>query len=137
MNLELHEPLPSLLALGEAWNLFEGRLVDTEESLYSREEIEHCLLHDLMQLWTVTDELGPAAAAVTQFQMFGETKVCYVLLLAGRDMDSWRHHLEDIEEWARENGAVKMKLHGRAGWERKLDTYTKSTVIFTKDLHHG
>lgn len=42
---------------------------------------------------------------------------------AGIDMDSWLEFYPLVEEWAKEHGATKIQVHGRAGWARVLDKF--------------
>jgi hypothetical protein len=134
-QLELHAPISALPALEDAWGLLEG-LIEKEDSLFTRDEIEHNLCYDLMQLWTVTDERGVAAVAVTQFQQFGDILICAVILLGGRGMSNWIHHMDDLEAWALSRGASRMKIHGRDGWERRLSGYRKTSIVLSKELRH-
>lgn len=88
------------------------------------------------QLWTI---IGPGglvyAAMVTEIlQYVGGAKTCMLLLLGGTEMRRWIHLIEEVEQWAREEGCSQLEIHGRRGWKRMLKQYTQPFIVLRKEL---
>src|SRR3954469_2976868 len=59
--------------------------------------------------------------------------VCLVWLASG-DLEPLLERYVDIEAWAAREGAVAMRIQGRAGWLRVLPGFRKAGVILEKEL---
>jgi NADPH-dependent ferric siderophore reductase len=59
--------------------------------------------------------------------------VCLVWLASG-DLEPLLERYVDIEAWAAREGAVAMRIQGRAGWLRVLPGYKQTGVILEKEL---
>lgn len=81
-------------------------------------DIYALLLRRQLQLWVVRCGAETRACGVTRIEDYPRARVCGMLLVAGKEMDSWLHFDKDIEAWAREQGCTAMEGPGRRGWER-------------------
>jgi hypothetical protein len=61
--------------------------------------------------------------------------VCLVWLASG-DLQPLLERYVDIEAWAAREGAVVMRIQGRAGWLRVLPGFKHAGVILEKELCH-
>jgi GNAT superfamily N-acetyltransferase len=73
-----------------------------------------------------------AAATVLINSDFG--KVCVITLCAGRKMSRWVKLIDRIEAYARDEGCARIRIFGRKGWLRVLETYELRHVVMDKAL---
>ena len=98
-------------------------------------EVLSDLLRRRAQLWISGNEDTIEAACVTEIVIRGEKKYCNVWLTGGHGVNNWLHHLDTIEEWAKEKGCDAMTIdRARLGWKRLLPKYTIRTVTLVKDI---
>ena len=77
--------------------------------------ILYSLLDGTMQLWIAT-ERKPPVIVVTAVTDYPEAKVLSVVLLAGRDIRAWLHHVEAaLEAFARDQGCTALEAWVRPG----------------------
>ena len=83
---------------------------------------EACLEKD-MQLWVIYEqpEHKIVLAVVTQIINYPKTKVCRIVTLGGESDLLWENKLFILEEWAKENGCVRVETFCRDGLQRKLN----------------
>src|SRR3954447_13482702 len=91
------------------------------------------------QLWVgaTTAEPGtPRVMLITRLLPYPRLTVCELLACVGDDREAWEPLLEDIERWAKANGAALMQPIARPGWERVLAKrgYRKTHVMLEKVL---
>lgn len=104
---------------------------------YWPQDIYQRLMYREMTLWLVRDgEDAICACAVTQLWSQPRVKVCDLLLVGGEGLENWAHLIGKIEDWARSQGCVETRAHGRAGWKREAKTfgYEQLHVVFRKRL---
>lgn len=85
-------------------------------------------------LWVVTDGERFLSAAVTSLELHRSGLACRVSACGGEEMPRWLHHLGEIEQYARDEGCVKVWFEGREGWSRALSGYRPRTVSLEKRL---
>lgn len=88
------------------------------------------------QLWLIRDGGTIKGCVITQITVDNE-RVAEVPLVAGDDMASWLHLLDDLEAWARREGCVAMvSTAGREGWVRTLKNlgWQKVAVLMERRL---
>lgn len=85
-------------------------------------------------LWLALSGDAIDAAAVTKLVRTDRHLVALITAVGGRDMDQWLDHLTAIEQWARREGAQRLRIFGRKGWQRKLDGYHVSNVVLERSL---
>lgn len=102
---------------------------------YRLVDVFAALIKQDMQLWVAGNEDGSVkVCAITEVIDYPSMRVANFFLVAGEEREGWLHHLESVEEWAREKGCVKLELRGRKGWEKVLKDWNMSQIILEKDL---
>jgi len=104
---------------------------------FDAEDIKNFCKQGAMQLWLVIDETDQVlATVVTELRNYPNFKVCDARIVTGRDMNTWQHHVADLEIWAKQKGCKKMELFARPGWEKVMKPYgyVKTHVQIEKDL---
>jgi hypothetical protein len=78
------------------------------------------------------------AAAVTELHETEWRKVCVLVACGSRRSakreGGWLPLLDGIEAYARAAGCSAMRIMGRKGWARVLNSYTVKRIILEKDL---
>lgn len=101
------------------------------------EVIESEVLDGEQLLWLAWSEGSPPtveAAATTQLVSANGQLICVIVCCGGRDRRRWLGFLEQIEAYARAEGAVKTRIYGRKGWERVLEGYRSKCVVLERGL---
>lgn len=93
--------------------------------------------NDNAALFLLIDKHGFYGATIAKVEQnpTGEIEL-QIPACGGREFSAWRHHLEQIEEWARSKGATMSRIEGRLGWQRVLarDGYKRHAIILEKQL---
>lgn len=97
------------------------------------ESIKEALDQDRMLLWLTWDGARVRAVATTGLEIVPRGKVCKAIACAGDD-PSWSERLAPIEQYARDQGCVAMRVQGRPGWSRVLRDYEIEWVALEKRL---
>lgn len=110
----------------------------------------NCIVDDMMarlynkqqQLWAVVDEgavLGIMTSEIMNYPQCKKLRLGSIVLDPGTLEKAKPLLLSLIDDFARENACVGIEFAGRTGWERTLrdDGYTKSSLVYTKELNHG
>lgn len=93
------------------------------------EEIEKQVLAGEQLLWLAWS--GRIEAAATTHL---SRDVCTLTACSGHQRERWLPLFEKIENYAKAEGALVMRIFGRKGWERVLDGYRVQHVVLEKDL---
>ena len=136
MRLDL---IPPELA-GEVWPEVESYIASALER-EGREHIPSQVLKSIqsgaMQLFIVRDDRDVAiAAAVVAIHEYQDVKRCRVHWCGGTGVEKWIHLLSGIEDWAKAKGCEMVKVTGRDGWLKVLQSHgwEKQGVILGKRL---
>lgn len=90
------------------------------------------------QLWVGADdgEAYPKVIMITRLLPYPRLTACELLACVGDDREAWEPLLDDVEAWAKANGASLMQPIARPGWERVLAKrgYRKTHVMLEKVL---
>lgn len=117
-----------------------------EEAWEDIEYVRQGLLRGQYQLWIgyperVTQNWGyfPKeldVAMITEFFPRGKQIVCAIRWLAGKNMEDKLQDIGLVENWALGNGAHRLEIWGRPGWERLLKplAYKRDFVVLSRDL---
>jgi hypothetical protein len=97
-------------------------------------EFETDVIAGRQLLWIAWDGLAIEAAATTHLSRINGRTVCTITACAGRVMDQWLPLLSKIEDYAKAEGAGRMRIYGRKGWVRVLDGYKAEFTIMEKGL---
>lgn len=87
-----------------------------------------------LQLWAVKQGHFVIAAMTSRFWPSQTGRVCHLTVGGGMHMEDWLHLCKQVEEYAKANDCVKVRLAGRNGWERKLTNYRRVGVILEREL---
>lgn len=89
-----------------------------------------------MQLWVIKDGEQVTGAIVTEIYPTAAGLTCALPVVGGVMGDGVMEAMSRIESWAREQGCVRLRGEGRAGWERALKPYgwSKKTTVIEKQL---
>lgn len=88
-------------------------------------------LHSGSQLWVAGSAQAVTAICITRLHHDGD---CDVELCAGDRVDQIIEFLPIIEAWAKESGALRVRIEGRPGWMKKLQNYRLKKVVMEKML---
>lgn len=95
------------------------------------EDLDEAIKAEKMQLWQ-----NDRSVIVTELIAFPQYNVINIALAAG-DLDAVMAWQPTIEQFARENGATRMRMMGREGWSAVLPKYgwhQDRRVMFEKEL---
>ena len=131
-------PVPYLAQVWPDISSWISGVVERSDGRWSVELIAKQFLSGNWQLWVVWD--GEAVAAVIGTEIYVEgtgMNLARVVFTTGTGAAKWTHLLSDIEDWARDQGAVKLEMMARKGWAKHLPAYKMTHVLLEKDLRHG
>lgn len=98
-------------------------------------EYEQSVLSGHQLLWLAwSNDKQIEAAATTHLIRVGSQVICVLTACAGYQRERWLPLFQRIEQYARDEKAVSMRIFGRPGWQRILEGYTVENVILEKRL---
>ena len=120
----------------KVWPLVEPMLRKAIErtGLNDFADIESALFTGSQLLWMAVSEGHIEAAVTTQLVKAGDVKACIIVACSGEESGRWLHLIGGIEKYAKDEGASRVRIYGRKGWERVLDGYRVEHVIMEKNL---
>ena len=84
------------------------------------------------QLWVALDK-EIIGAVVTSIDEGSNARVCNILSLAGKDLESWLYLLDEkLTEFAKLNGCAALEYVGRGGFAKLLPSYQEDGRVFIK-----
>lgn len=98
-------------------------------------DIEADILAGRSLLWIAWNGHAIEAAAATVLINSEDGKVCVITVCGGRGMRRWLPLARQIENYARDEGCVSVRIFGRRGWLRALEGYKQRYVIMEKEMH--
>ena len=122
--------------IAEVWPLARGLIksaIDATE-LSDFGEFEGDILAGRQLLWLAITGTSIEAAATTQLSKVNGRLVCTLTACAGYCRERWLPLFLKIEQYAKDEGAVRMRLFGRKGWARILDGYHVEYLVLEKGL---
>lgn len=107
-------------------------------TLYPR-DIYDGLTSRNMKLWLVVSGDVLWGCCVTQLVNYQRMRCLNILVVGGRDVDSWEHFYRDIEDYAALLECDGVEFGGRGGWSRKakLCGFNPVMTIYRKMLSDG
>jgi hypothetical protein len=127
--------VPPLLKIA-IWKIVADRL----RAAYLKTDLGHTLdlerdvLEGDADLWLAVSDGEIEAAAVTLLVRTDKHLVCQIAAVGGKSMAQWLGLLPKIEEWAKRQGAAKVRIMGRLGWVCLLENYRVSNVVLERAL---
>jgi hypothetical protein len=97
-------------------------------------DIEDDILAGRSLLWVAWNGRAVEAAAATVLINSEIGKVCVITACGGSGMKRWLPLIGRIENYAGNEGCVRVRIYGRKGWLRALDGYAQKHVIMDKEL---
>jgi hypothetical protein len=91
-------------------------------------------LHDRAQLWVVWDDDKCDGAGLTQLVETPQGRLCIIARFGATTGSQWLATLPVLEQWAKSQGCVCVRLYGRVGWAEKLKDYALKGVILDRKL---
>ena len=85
-------------------------------------------------LWISVFEGAIVAAMTTSLVPSPDGLVLRMVSCGGSHMDLWKQCHSQIEEYAKQEGCVRVVSEGRPGWARVLDGYKVKAVVLEKRL---
>lgn len=97
------------------------------------DHIESQVLSGDQFLWlAISDHIE--AAATTHLIKTSRKPVLIITACSGAQRERWLPLLATIEKYAKDEGASRVRIYGRRGWERALNGYRCEYVILEKVL---
>ncbi|MGW8181338.1 MAG: hypothetical protein ACWGQW_21615 [bacterium] len=113
------------------------RVLRKSNGEYLAVDIYERLLDGTMQLWLISEELDLLSVLVTEVLTYPRKRICVMVLAAGEDLEALTGQLEVLEEWALSIGVDELRIAGRKGWKRVLESegFYEPHVVLSKYLH--
>ena len=120
----------------EIWPLVADRIRSAvlRTDLSHTADVEYDVLEGNGLLWLATNGTAIEAAAATLLVKTDRHLVCIITALGGENMRHWLPLLEQIEAWAKAEGAALVRIFGRPGWVRMLKDYRVKNVVLERVL---
>lgn len=118
-----------------------SHVVDRTDGEWTIDDLAGRLLRGEWQLWTVYDGTVRAVIGTSLAPEPSGALVAHVLWASGSRAEDWMHLISDIEAWASDQGAAKLKMLARKGYPKRFKelfaSYKLSHVLLEKDLRNG
>lgn len=110
------------------------RVADRSGGRYSASGMLDKFLRGDWILWLVWDGTPRAIVGTELYLEMTGIKCCMIRFATGHGAKDWVPLLEQIEDWAREEGCTYVDCLARKGWARHLPDYRMSHVFLEKGL---
>ncbi len=128
-------PTENVAGIWDQVAAFMPMVVERSRGRHTLQSLLTDALSGATQLWCVWD--GQSIKAVVGTSL-GETpsgmKLATVDYLSGLQLARWVHLLDEIEEWARNNGCELIEMSARKGFAKHLPDYQVVSFNFEKAL---
>jgi hypothetical protein len=115
----------------QARDLIRAAIEQTGLSEFS--DIETQVLSGDQLLWLAISDHIEAAATTHLIKTSGKP-VLTVTACSGHQRERWLPLFSRIENYAKQEGASRVRIYGRKGWERVLEGYRTEYVILERQL---
>lgn len=124
--------------VGEVWPLVRSMVLSaiTRTGLSHSGDIEASILSGDSLLWITpaSDGRSIEAAASTKLSLTDAEKVCVLVACGGTNRRRWLPLLAQIEAYAKAAGCSRVRIFGRRGWARVLESYAVEHVVLERLL---
>jgi len=121
--------------INEIWplarSLIKAAIERTDLSEFA--DIEAQVLSGDQLLWLAISDHIEAAATTHLIKTSGKP-VLIVTACSGHQRERWLPLFAKIEKYAKDEGAGRVRIYGRKGWERALNGYRAEYVILERAL---
>lgn len=107
--------------IDHVWPRIEHYIVKTllySDNKYDLDSIKKCLLERDMQLWIALQGVNILSYTITRIVHYPKQQRLQIAFMGGEHLNKWKHFVEDLMQWARDQGCVAIEASGRPGWER-------------------
>lgn len=115
----------------QAGELIRAAIEQTDLSEFA--DLEYDVMSGDQLLWLAISDHIEAAATTHLIKTRGKP-VLVITACSGYQRERWLPLLSKIEQYAKAEGASRVRLYGRKGWERTLKDYRTEYVIMEKVL---
>ena len=125
--------------LGSVWAIIEPMVLKTLDGMNGRHTMQS-LLSEVMErdlaLWGVVNERDGLKALVGTQLMVASSglKSLAIRFTVGKHLNEWVYLLDQLEDYARQNGCQRVETWARKGWAKHLPDYKLTHVLLEKDL---
>jgi len=95
------------------------------------------LLERHMQLWVVLEGAMLLGCAVTEVVEYPRKRICRIVLLAGKDVESWlQEGFFAVAAWAKTESCDTLEAYGRKGWLKLAEPFgfRHAFTVISKEL---
>jgi hypothetical protein len=121
----------------EVWDKAEPllRAAILRTGLSAWQDIEYDILYGDALLWLCVDQGEILCAGSTSLQDVDAGRVCVITACGGSNLNSWKPLLSQIEQYARREKCIAVRIFGRRGWLRALNGYHETNIVLDKELN--
>lgn len=101
---------------------------------FRADDILKSLLARDMQLWLAGRGSDVIAVAVTEIIVYPGLKACRVMMASGEDHPEWVGFIEDIGEWARQQGCGLIEAGVRRAYLRMMPHFHETHILIERAL---
>jgi len=114
-------------------------VVERSDGRWSIEIMARQFVSGDWQMWVVWNGENVSAVIGTELYSYDGTgmQAARIVFTTGTGAAKWSHLIADIEQWARDQGAVKFEMMARKGWAKFMPDYKMTHVLLEKDLRHA
>lgn len=125
--MELYNPVGV-----EFWLVAEPLLLEAirRDNTHTPESVYQLIKTGQADLWLHDSH---KTASVTFWIPAVDGPILHVWLAGGR-LEELKEALPSVEAWGQKNGAKRLMITGRAGWEKVLPGFRRQAVLMTKEL---
>ena len=122
--------------VAEFWPHVRGMILGAIErcGLSDPRDVEISILSGGSLLWIAWNGATIEAAASTQITAVNSDKTCTLVACGGTDRRRWLPMLRKLEIYAKAEGCSRVRIIGRRGWSRILESYAVKHVILERPL---
>jgi len=127
-------PAEQVLSVWDEVEPLVERVLPHADGEYTAETVLTSLLKRDMQLWIGHEDNKIIYMGISEMSQFPSGQiVATIVMVAGERVDEWLEDLTLFEDWAKANGASKVRLMGRPGWRKKLN-YKNTYTVLSREL---
>jgi hypothetical protein len=121
------------------WSKIEHFLEDSiqhSDNKYTASSLKQALVARDMQLWIALQGVNILSYAITYIVDYPTQRRLCIILMGGEHLDKWKHLIEDMSQWAKQQQCVAIEAFARPGWERVWAKWgiKKVHTVFKLDL---
>ena len=131
-------PVPFLHGVWPQVSDYISQVIERSNGEWTVNAVADRLLRGDWQLWVVYDGEIKAIFATTLAVEDSGATIATIPFVTGRRAEDWIHLIADIEDWAKDQGAIRLKMTARKGYPKRFKelfaSYKMTHVLLEKDL---